>query len=338
MQLQCLRLHYYFHFNVTFKEFGIRNFLNNMADVTEQEYADSRNDSSEYDSSEEYIDAVDAPELPRLLQFTELFSIKGFVRDHIATREQFGEEEVTAIVDSARIVGQERDGSFIFMWTERHVTSADDPERSLYPGSNFSGVSVEGLPIELERAHSVTTTLAMYTQPKPTFIPLHTFEEDVDVVDASIDPTHRLLAYTRVDPIEGDLVYQTSIAEVCPSSRTFNIDGLQEDRYRKVQFLYPTDSEIVYEHAQSPSHLLVMVHGVGVLCIGVDTSGKQFRQPDYRAIESQTTWYQWDPDHQLLYTAIFLVSVQSDLTYPYTSVLGETADKVREWMNERAVV
>ena len=284
-----------------------------MSDVNELDYVDSLKGGSDYDSSEDYIDAVDAPELPRLLQFTEIFSIKSFVRDHIATREHFEEEEVAAIVESARIVGQERDGSIIFMWTERHMT-ADQTPRTLTAG-------MEVVDNEDALSYTVTTTLAVYTQPKPTFNPLHTFEDDVNVVDASIDPTHRLLAYTRVDPIEGDLVYQTSIAEVCPSSRTFNIDGLQEDRFRKVQFLYPVNEEISYEHTRSPSFLLMMIHGMGVLCIAVDTSGKQLRQPEFRVIEHNSIWYQWDPDHQLLYTANFSVS---DCTAQYTMSIQPT--------------
>ena len=286
-----------------------------MSDGNEPDYVDSLRGGSDYDSSEDYIDAVDAPELPRLLQFTEIFSIKSFVRDHIATREHFEEDEVAAIVESARIVGQERDGSIIFMWTERHMTADQTPR------TPTAGVDVVAVENEDALSYSVTTTLAVYTQPKPTFNPLHTFEDDVNVVDASIDPTHRLLAYTRVDPIEGDLVYQTSIAEVCPSSRTFNIDGLQEERFRKVQFLYPVDEEISYEHTRSPSFLLMMIHGMGVLCIAVDTSGKQLRQPEFRVIEHNSIWYQWDPDHQLLYTAIFSVS---DYTTQYTTSFQST--------------
>ena len=250
---------------------------------------------SEYDSAEEYQDAMDRPPLPRLLQFTEVFNIKSFVRHHIASRVKDSPTEAAAIVDSVRMVGQEKDGSILFTWVERRQ-DVEQGER----GSLLAAVQDD------DSADPVTTTVAVYTQGKPTFNPLHTFDEEVNIVDASLDPTHSLLAYTTEEAVEGDIAYRTSVAEVCPSIRTFIVEGLRQDRFRKVQYLYPDTPDVVRTQ-QRHAHLMVMVDRTGVLCLAVEGQGGQWWQPSFSLVASDSMWYQWDPEGQLLYTAQFEV-------------------------------
>lgn len=249
---------------------------------------------SEYDSTEEYQDAMDRPPLPRLLQFTEVFNIKSFVRHHIASRVKDSPTEAAAIVDSVRMVGQEKDGSILFTWVERR----HDVEQ----GERGSPLTVQ----DDDSADPVTTTVAVYTQGKPTFNPLHTFDEEMNIVDASLDPTHSLLAYTTEEAVESGIAYRTSVAEVCPSMRTFTVDGLRQDRFRRVQYLYP-DTPDVFRTQQRHAYLMVMVDRTGVLCMAVEGQGGQWWQPNFSLVASDNMWYQWDPEGQLLYTAQFEV-------------------------------
>ena len=267
-------------------------------------------EESESDSEEEYHDAVDGPQLPRVLQFTEVFNIKSFAREHIASRVRGNQAEAAAIVDSVRMVGQEKDDSILFTWVERRQDGEQEEGESPSHACDYDYL-----------ANAVTTTVAVYTRGKPTFNPLHTFDEEVNIVDASLDPTHCLLAYTTVESMEGDVAYRTSVAEVCPSMRTFNVDGLRQDRFRKVQFLYPADaSELAaamqdHQQQQGRAHLMVMVDRIGVLCVGVESQGGQWRQPEFSLVAGACMWYQWDPVGQLLYTAQFEVCFMDGYCY-----------------------
>ena len=262
--------------------------------VTSSDNDQDMDGESESDSTDDYLDAIDGPQLPRVLQFTEVFNIRSFVRHHIASRVKENPAEAAAIVSSVRMVGQEKDGSILFTWVERR----QDVEQ----GERESSHAVD----DDDLADAVTTTVAVYTQGKPTFNPLHTFDEEVNIVDASLDPTHSLLAYTTVGSVEGDIVYHTSVAEVCPSMRTFTVEGLRPDRFRKVQYLYPDAPELI-QTWQMRAHLMVMVDRTGVLCLAVESQGGQWWQPNFSLVASDSMWYEWDPVRQLLYTAQFEV-------------------------------
>ena len=279
-----------------------------MLDAASSEGDQDVDNESEYDSSDDYQDAVDGPQLPRVLQFAEVFNIRSFVRHHIASRVKDSPTEAAAIVDSVRMVGQEMDGSILFTWVE-HRQDVEQGERASPHAVDDAGVT--------DAATTTTTTVAVYTQGKPTFNPLHTFDEEVNIIDASLDPTHTLLAYTTEESLEGEIVYSTSVAEVCPSMRTFNVEGLRQDRFRKVQYLYPDAPQLVRTQ-QRHAHLMVAVDRTGVLCLAVEGQGGQWWQPSFSLVASDSMWYQWEPEGQLLYTAQFEVCFTCTHTHTRT--------------------
>ena len=249
-----------------------------MAEKQEPKVVDS-----DSDSSGEYEDAVEGPALPNLLKFTEVFNIKDFVEKQIAN-DLNSEDAKKQVIDSAKVVGQERDGSIIFTYVLQMPSSEDTEEESFM------------------------TMVAAYTLNQPSFKPLHTFPEYVDIVGASLDPSHRLLAFTRSEVTGDGRLYRTSVAEICPSVRTFKIDGLLERSFHKAQFIHPSLSDSYTKAAKWKfSNLLVIVDRSTVLTLTIDNRGTQRKQPKVEIMVAQQSWYQWDPDHQWLYTARFKV-------------------------------
>ncbi len=206
----------------------------------------------------------DAP-LP-LLTFTETFDFKEFVKDHLGTA-----------ADTARLIGQERDGSVLFTW--EYTTNAGDK----------------------------TTNIGLFQKNLSSFLTLFQCENQVEIVSATINSERTLLAYT-LKTSENDIIYDSFIVEIKPQNRVFTLNLTGSD-FRRLQFIYPEGNVLSRpSHNQQVSHLLIIVPSVFVCLYKIKMQTTRdgavmATQPDKQTILSKFVWYQWDPHTQYLYHA-----------------------------------
>ncbi len=212
-------------------------------------------------------DAAMATSATPLLTFTEAFDFKEFARDHLATMSE-----------SARLIGQERDGSILFVWDY----TANDGDK--------------------------TTNIGLYQKNLSSFVTLFQCENLVNIVSATINAERTLLAYTLETNDNNETLFDSFIVEIKPQNRVFTLNLTGSD-FRKLQFIYP-DGNISSKssHSQQVSQLLIVVPNVFVCLYKIKMQSTRdgavmATQPDKQTILNNFVWYQWDPHTQYLYHA-----------------------------------
>lgn len=218
-----------------------------------------------------------------LISFEETFNFKQFVRDHLAhSQTDIVAEE---IIKSARVVGQERDGSILFSW--------DVP---LGPSSE-----------------KTVTKVGLYSLNSPSYRVLYTNPEAIHICGASVNCDRTLLTFSTQELLGADINYETYIAEIQPHSRMLSLN-LGSCDFRKVQFIYPASGSEPSRRLSRPfalhAPLLVIIpgHWICLYCFKLEVVEKGVTitsQPKSRIITENAPWYQWDPTNQWLYYARF---------------------------------
>lgn len=225
---------------------------------------------------------ISTPSPEPLLQFTESFNFEMFVQEQLASENP---EDIE--IDSAHLIGQERDGSVLFSWNHKINTG------------------------------EMATSVGLCQQNQPSFTLLYQHDGLAVIAAASVNAEHTLLAFTiTASSDEGEQIFDTFIAEIKPQSRVFTLHITSSD-YRRVQFLQrelsPSKS-LISNRTQQQSQLLVVIPGL-IICVYkfkmqvVRNGAVIVSQPDNETLTKNFMWYQWDPHKQWLYYARFEASV-----------------------------
>lgn len=216
----------------------------------------------------------------QLLLFKEIFNFKKFVRDQLVPSESSDLAET--VLSSARLIGQEKDGGFLFAWDTESSSSSE-----------------------------TVTHVGYYSQASPAYRTLYKHECQADICAASVNFERTLLAFTTRDFISNEFTYDSYVAEIQPQGRIFtlNISGVE---FRKLQFIHPEASSHktrIGKHHQM-SRLLVVIPEVYICMYQfrlqlVRLGAVMTQQPEQEVITDHFSWYQWDPASQWLYYARF---------------------------------
>ncbi len=191
------------------------------------------------------------------------------------------------VLDSAKLVGQEKDGGVLFVW---HAPSPTE---------------------EGKDSGELVTHVGWYTQSSPRYRVLYTHESQVDICAASVNFERTLLAFTIKTTVDGEVTYEPFVAEIQPQGRVFTLN-MSGNCYRKTQFLHldmTTPKNRVSRNVLSSRLLLIIPNK----CIWLYTFRMQMmregtiltQQPEQEFIANRFSWYQWDPLVQRLYYANF---------------------------------
>lgn len=221
---------------------------------------------------------------PRLLSFRVALDFNKFVKEHMLVEELQETNEI--ISRSARIVGQENDGSLLIVW--------DAPTK-------------EGL---------IVTHIGIYHPSSPSYRTLFTHETQVDILGATVDHYRSLLAFTICEKLASGVNYDTLVAEINPCNRVFSLNLSSHD-FRKLQFIQPstnptpTVGKRSAKHSQSLKSSLLVIIPNNWICLysfQLEPFNKGYTvvsQPTQDMIAQNIPWYQWDPKLQWLCYARF---------------------------------
>ena len=190
-------------------------------------------------------------------------------------------ELTETVLSSARLIGQEKDGGFLFSWD----TKIDSCE--------------------------TVTHVGYYSQASPAYRTLYKHECQADICAASVNFERTLLAFTTKDRVGNEITYDTYVAEIQPQGRVFTLN-ISGGEFRKLQFIHPEVSSHksrIGKHHQM-SRLLVVIPEVYVCMYQfrlqlVRLGAVMTQQPEQEVITDHFSWYQWDPTSQWLYYARF---------------------------------
>ena len=202
-----------------------------------------------------------------LLTFTESFNFTKFARDHLPS----------VVSQSARLIGQEKDGTILFAWDQ---TSNDGDQ---------------------------TTNVGLYQKNISSFATIYQHENVASIVAATVNQEHTLLAFT-IDLKDEDSTFDSYLAEIKPQNRVFTLNIAGSD-FRKLQFLYPDSSKS--SHRTQPTSNFLLIVPEKFVCLykikmqAVRTGALMSTQPEREIIQQNFNWYQWDPYAQFLYHARF---------------------------------
>ena len=220
---------------------------------------------------------------PDLLTFKETFSFKSYVKESLMDNSIYGSFDCDEVISqSARIVGQERDGSILMAW--------DAPRQG---------------------TEKIVTHVGVYSPLSPSHRTIYTHESQIDICGATIDSERTLLAFTIREKQPIGLNYDTYVAEINPCNRVFSLN-LSSNDFRKLQFIHnrPRQSSGHKNAKLNTSHLLVVIpdNWVCLYSFQLEPAGKGYtvvNQPDRIMVANELPWYQWDPQRQWLSYARF---------------------------------
>lgn len=217
-----------------------------------------------------------------LLKFTESFNFEKFVRDQLVAENPDDIE-----TESAHLIGQERDGSILFAWNRKNNVG------------------------------EMITHVGLFQQNLPSYTTLYQHENVANIVAASVNAEHTLIAFTTKaespnEEEEVEHIFDSFIAEIKPQSRVFTLNIAGSD-FRMLQFLQresTSTKNLISSRTQQQAHLLVVIPGV-IVCVYkfkmqlVRNGAVVVSQPEIETIVKKFMWYQWDPQMQWLYYARF---------------------------------
>ncbi|XP_049691979.2 protein pigeon isoform X2 [Helicoverpa armigera] len=204
-----------------------------------------------------------------------------------------GEEEVTA--REWRLLGQEQDGSQLLSW----VSDKDGKE---------------------------VLNLGSYTNKTKTLITLHTFEEKLNIIQASVNATHTLLVYiVKIPPNENneikDPLYSPFLICLLPEADRTPA-AVEEPSSKQIMVQYVYGKSTKYSPGIRNDRFLLFKH---LECIkiyrtpmflnecddGTDKWGFDGIYPEPEKIVKVFSWAQWDCVNQVLYYIHYRLPTQS---------------------------
>lgn len=218
-----------------------------------------------------------------LLRFTETFSFKKFVEEHLVSPEE--EELADMVRSSAHLVGQTRSGEVLYAW-DRQVSGDES-----------------------------ITTVGLFNHQTKSHHTIYQHDCKISVCDATINYEKTLLAFTIKEAAYEDdqHMYDSYIAEIQPQGRVFTLN-IPSPNYRMLQFLHRESSQApkirMTSKTTQMSHLLVVIPSV-LICLYhfkmqlIMLGAVMVGQPEKEILQKNFAWYQWDPHTQWLYYARF---------------------------------
>ena len=221
-------------------------------------------------------------QVPSLLSFRPTFDFRKFVEEHMLVEKS--QEANDIISRSARIVGQENDGSLLIVWDAPHNAK-------------------------------IATHVGIYHPSMPSYRTLFTHETQVNIFGATVDHYRSLLAFTIYEELVNGPNYDTLVAEINPCNRVFSLN-LSSPDFRKLQFIQSTATPTASTHKRShgkqqlKSSLLVIIpnNWICLYSFQLEPFHKGYTvvsQPAQDVITENVPWYQWDSKLQWLCYARF---------------------------------
>eukprot|EP00794_Sanderia_malayensis_P014283 gene14283-15770_t len=214
-----------------------------------------------------------------MVDFVENYDFISAVRPHI--EEIYGQENLVNCCRTPKIIGQERDGMVIYTWHSKETCN------------NFKS----------------KTHVSLYDTEKRKSALLFTHNDDIDIVNASVNQNNILLAFTvrEVQPLSGNMspgdpteIFKSYIAEIAPCNRIFSLN-IEWHTYQKVQFLYSPKPQT----KKIPMLFIHHKESIGLYHIPVGKLGDagyvMSSQPKTEQIVQQFLWCQFDPTTQRLF-------------------------------------
>lgn len=211
-----------------------------------------------------------------ILTFRETFNFRSFIASHMLIEDT--KEVNEAMSHSARIVGQESDGTMLLVWDSPLKGSKDD---------------------------TIVTHFGAYRPSTPSYRTIYTHENQINVTGATIDQYQSLLAFTVSQElnVSGDISYDTFIAEINPCNRVFSLNISSPD-YRKVQFVHSLFGTAPSARKGIKKSILLVIIPENWVCsysFQLEPTHKGtmvMDQPIIDSIVKNISWYQWDPKLQ----------------------------------------
>jgi len=208
-----------------------------------------------------------------IIRFKESYDFNQLVNKHLIKDLQPSKAE--EVKTTVKIVGQERNGSYLFSWNQ--------------DGGTFIGMHFPNGPM-----HSV-----LYKFPEPT-----------NIVCASVNEDTSLLAFTTIKEGPDESTFSTYIANTQSDDPpvALKLDTLY---YHKVLFLNSVGYDFRKLGTIHPeAKLLLIMHKVGVIFYQIHLRTIQnytviSDEPKEEIITEEIDWYQWDSINQWLYYARF---------------------------------
>ncbi|XP_065887705.1 gamma-secretase-activating protein-like [Dysidea avara] len=208
-----------------------------------------------------------------IIRFKESYDFNQLVNKHLIKDLQ--PSEVEEVKTTIKIVGQERNGSYLFSWNQ--------------DGGTCIGMHFPNSPI-----HSV----------------LYKFSEPTNIVSASVNENTSLLAFTIIKEGSDESMFSTYIVNTQSDDPPvpLKLDSLY---YHKVLFLNSMGFDFRKLGTVRPeAKLLLIMHKVGVIFYQIHLRTIQnytviSDEPKEEVITEEIDWYQWDSINQWLYYARF---------------------------------
>lgn len=215
---------------------------------------------------------MDQPGEP-ILKFKELYNFNHLVDKQLTAGLQ--PSEIEEVKSTIKIVGQDRNGSFLFVW-------------------NTNG----------------TTYIAMHFPNGPIHNVLYKFSEPTNIVNASVNEDVSLLAFTTIKENPDNPTFSTYIVNIQSEATPvpLKLDALY---YHKVLFLKSMGFDYRKLGTVHPeAKLLLIMHKVGIVFYQLRLRTIENRtvisdEPKEDKITEEIDWYQWDSINQWLYYARF---------------------------------
>lgn len=251
-------------------------------------------------SSNEVVDVIETSHNPtssskiELLTFQPTLDFNAFIKQHLLDTSSEKNDKINELImNSAHIVGQERDGSILFTWDAPRLGS-----------------------------EKIVTHVGIYSPLSPTSRTLYTHDSQIDICGATIDSKKALLGFTICDKMPVSINYDTYVAEINPCNRVFSMN-LSSTDFRKLQFIHTThgamSSQSKHSKHTSQSKLLVIIpdNWVCLYSFQIEPIERGFtvvNQPVRSVVVNDLPWYQWDSKLQWLSYARFNTISQSTQT------------------------
>ncbi|KAJ8923935.1 hypothetical protein NQ315_006711 [Exocentrus adspersus] len=175
-------------------------------------------------------------------------------------------------VSDWRLLGQERDGTFLFSWVQTKQET------------------------EVNCTH-----IGLYSYEKNELTRIYSFDRKVNCIQASVSSCRTILAFVvKTSAEDNTYTYNASLYKINDDAK--NLYDLQLERSKQVmvQFLYPKQS-ILSEN--QPIKFLVFIHQECILQYQLKVSHDGLNQDSftYESLVRTFMWAQWDPLQQTLY-------------------------------------
>nr|XP_023019414.1 protein pigeon [Leptinotarsa decemlineata] len=173
-----------------------------------------------------------------------------------------------------RLLGQERDGNFLFSWIQSNATTDQSPY----------------------------TRIGEYNYQKNVLVPIFSFDKKVECTQASVNSARTFLGFVlkTSDATGGEAIYNAYLYRIGNSFD--DVVELQNERRKQVviQFLYPKQSVL---SGQQAVKFLLMIHQEGIYQYQIQSKATVLNDSSIfkELLVKKFIWAQWDAIQQTLY-------------------------------------